>query len=75
MENACVELRGYSSPSWNSQSGPFTLYCRPGPNAPLPWVRDCVMALSPQPSKLRAKILLGLNFYGNDYSPAGGGRK
>lgn len=46
---------------------------RPGPNAPLHWVRECIMALSPEPGKLRAKILLGLNFYGNDFSPAGGG--
>jgi len=46
---------------------------RPGPNAPLPWVRDCVMTLSPEQNKERAKILMGLNFYGNDYSPAGGG--
>uniref|UniRef100_A0A4W2DMF1 Chitinase domain-containing protein 1 n=1 Tax=Bos indicus x Bos taurus TaxID=30522 RepID=A0A4W2DMF1_BOBOX len=38
-----------------------------GPNAPLPWVRACVQVLDPK-SKWRSKILLGLNFYGMDYS-------
>lgn len=41
--------------------------CRAGPNAPLPWVRACVQVLDPK-SKWRSKILLGLNFYGMDYS-------
>nr|XP_031360915.1 chitinase domain-containing protein 1 isoform X2 [Lonchura striata domestica] len=40
---------------------------RPGPNSPLPWVRACVEVLDPD-SKWRNKILLGLNFYGMDYS-------
>ncbi|XP_036137017.1 chitinase domain-containing protein 1 isoform X3 [Molossus molossus] len=39
----------------------------PGPNAPLSWVRACVQLLDPK-SKWRSKILLGLNFYGMDYS-------
>ncbi|KAM9146869.1 chitinase domain-containing protein 1 [Pangshura tecta] len=43
---------------------------RPGPNSPLPWVRACVQALDPE-SKWRSKILLGLNFYGMDYSALG----
>ncbi|NXU78023.1 CHID1 protein, partial [Oreotrochilus melanogaster] len=43
---------------------------RPGPNSPLPWVRACVQALDPD-SKWRNKILLGLNFYGMDYSALG----
>ncbi|XP_069397077.1 chitinase domain-containing protein 1 isoform X2 [Delphinus delphis] len=38
-----------------------------GPNAPLSWVRACVQVLDPK-SKWRSKILLGLNFYGMDYS-------
>ncbi|KAB0376555.1 hypothetical protein FD755_010999 [Muntiacus reevesi] len=38
-----------------------------GPNAPLPWVQACVQVLDPK-SKWRSKILLGLNFYGMDYS-------
>nr|XP_060625028.1 chitinase domain-containing protein 1 isoform X1 [Anolis sagrei ordinatus]XP_060625038.1 chitinase domain-containing protein 1 isoform X1 [Anolis sagrei ordinatus]XP_060625046.1 chitinase domain-containing protein 1 isoform X1 [Anolis sagrei ordinatus]XP_060625056.1 chitinase domain-containing protein 1 isoform X1 [Anolis sagrei ordinatus] len=40
---------------------------RPGPNSPLPWMRACVQMLDPE-SKWRNKILLGLNFYGMDYS-------
>uniref|UniRef100_A0A8C8SK32 Chitinase domain-containing protein 1 n=1 Tax=Pelusios castaneus TaxID=367368 RepID=A0A8C8SK32_9SAUR len=43
---------------------------RPGPNSPLPWVRACVQILDPE-SKWRNKILLGLNFYGMDYSALG----
>lgn len=43
---------------------------RPGPNSPLPWVRACVQVLDPE-SKWRSKILLGLNFYGMDYSAPG----
>ncbi|KFO84288.1 Chitinase domain-containing protein 1, partial [Buceros rhinoceros silvestris] len=43
---------------------------RPGPNSPLPWVRACVQVLDPN-SKWRNKILLGLNFYGMDYSALG----
>ncbi|KYO41502.1 chitinase domain-containing protein 1 [Alligator mississippiensis] len=43
---------------------------RPGPNSPLPWVRACVQMLDPE-SKWRSKILLGLNFYGMDYSALG----
>nr|XP_042718118.1 chitinase domain-containing protein 1 isoform X3 [Chrysemys picta bellii] len=42
----------------------------PGPNSPLPWVRACVQVLDPE-SKWRSKILLGLNFYGMDYSALG----
>ncbi|XP_026946333.1 chitinase domain-containing protein 1 isoform X3 [Sagmatias obliquidens] len=38
-----------------------------GPSAPLSWVRACVQVLDPK-SKWRSKILLGLNFYGMDYS-------
>ncbi|XP_039696445.1 chitinase domain-containing protein 1 isoform X3 [Pteropus medius] len=40
---------------------------QPGPNAPLSWVRACVQVLDPK-AKWRSKILLGLNFYGTDYS-------
>ncbi|XP_035885782.1 chitinase domain-containing protein 1 isoform X2 [Phyllostomus discolor] len=40
---------------------------QPGPNAPLSWVRACVQVLDPK-SRWRSKILLGLNFYGMDYS-------
>jgi chitinase domain-containing protein 1 len=52
----------------------------PGPNAPLAWVRDCLNTIIPKSGeaarerRLARKVLLGLNFYGNDYVlPAGGG--
>lgn len=44
----------------------------PGPNAPLPWVQDCVTSLTSNQNK-RKKILTGFNFYGNDYTMNGGG--
>ncbi|KAJ8929825.1 hypothetical protein NQ314_017423 [Rhamnusium bicolor] len=44
----------------------------PGPNAPIPWVEDCIKSLTADENK-RKKILTGLNFYGNDYFMNGGG--
>ncbi|PSN40598.1 Chitinase domain-containing protein 1 [Blattella germanica] len=47
---------------------------RPGPNSPLRWARSCVERLVPESNDpRRSKILLGLNFYGYDYTPMGGG--
>jgi chitinase domain-containing protein 1 len=47
---------------------------RPGPNSPVDWIRACVEMLVPNAaSPNRRKILLGLNFYGNDYSQGSGG--
>ncbi|EDW11164.1 chitinase domain-containing protein 1 [Drosophila mojavensis] len=50
---------------------------RPGANAPLYWVRSAVEHIVPDGCQdmevKRAKILLGLNMYGNDYTPDGGG--
>ncbi|CAG2172188.1 unnamed protein product [Oppiella nova] len=47
---------------------------RPGPNSPFKWVRDCIKTLTPkQTSPIRRKLWVGFNFYGNDYSPTGGG--
>lgn len=48
--------------------------CRPGPNAPLSWVRACVQMLDPK-GRWRSKILLGLNFYGSEYAASRGGRE
>ncbi|XP_029035486.1 chitinase domain-containing protein 1 isoform X2 [Osmia bicornis bicornis] len=45
---------------------------RPGPNSPVDWVRECVKLLVPEDSPKRAQILLGLNFYGYNYTPEGG---
>ena len=47
---------------------------RPGPNSPVNWIRECVKALAPKPSSpIRKKLLMGLNMYGYDYTPSGGG--
>jgi len=44
---------------------------RPGANSPLTWVTKCVETLAP--SKIeRYKFLIGLNFYGYDYTTTGG---
>ncbi|KAG8231878.1 hypothetical protein J437_LFUL011783 [Ladona fulva] len=65
----------------------FSSLQRPGPNAPIEWMRDCVEQLVPSPGKKeeipaeemarfsekRAKILIGLNLYGYSYTPDGGG--
>lgn len=48
---------------------------KPGPNAPLYWMKLCLEKLidgDENPSK-KSKILLGLNFYGNSYTVNGGG--
>lgn len=46
----------------------------PGPNAPVSWIKKCVKALvHDNKDPKRAQILMGLNFYGNNYTPEGGG--
>jgi len=45
---------------------------RPGPNSPMEWVRKCIDRLDPNEFH-RDKILLGLNFYGYDFTASGGG--
>lgn len=51
----------------------FSSFQRPGPNAPIYWVKNAVQYICPDKSpEKRAKILLGLNFYGNDFTPEGG---
>lgn len=44
----------------------------PGPNAPSSWVEDSITSISSNLTQ-RPKILMGLNFYGNDYTASGGG--
>ncbi|KAJ2945690.1 hypothetical protein O0L34_g528 [Tuta absoluta] len=47
---------------------------KPGPNAPISWMRLCVeKLLDGDDSQKRSKILLGMNFYGNSYTANGGG--
>lgn len=53
----------------------FSSYQRPGANAPLYWMKRVVEHICHKAEKLkekRAKILLGLNFYGYDFTPEGG---
>jgi len=45
---------------------------RPGPNSPIAWMKRCVELLDPKATR-RNKILMGLNFYGFDYTSQGGG--
>lgn len=51
----------------------FSTIERPGANAPLHWVKNAVEHICPKKGKRRAKILLGLNMYGYDFTPNGGG--
>ncbi|XP_027622491.1 chitinase domain-containing protein 1 isoform X2 [Tupaia chinensis] len=62
FEQLAPVLDGFSLMTYDYSSAQ-----QPGPNAPLSWVRACVQVLDPK-SKWRSKILLGLNFYGMDYS-------
>ncbi|XP_063700605.1 chitinase domain-containing protein 1 [Culicoides brevitarsis] len=54
----------------------YSSYQRPGPNAPLDWVRAAVEFVCPDTAanfmEKRRKILMGLNFYGQDFTPEGG---
>ncbi|XP_039312452.1 uncharacterized protein LOC105206525 isoform X2 [Solenopsis invicta] len=46
---------------------------RPGPNSPLDWAKQCVELLVPEKNdSKRSQILLGINFYGYNYTPEGG---
>lgn len=49
----------------------FSNVANPGPNAPYDWMKRCVQNLAPSRAHAR-KILLGLNFYGNQYDQSGG---
>ncbi|CAG0883539.1 unnamed protein product [Darwinula stevensoni] len=58
----------------------FSSVAKPGPNSPLPWVQGCIkLLLSGIPEgdqvmmhEASSKILVGLNFYGMDYTATGG---
>lgn len=51
----------------------------PGPNSPIDWVQECIKNLVPDYSRdlslKRAKILVGLNFYGMLYAEDRSGSK
>ncbi|XP_077451716.1 chitinase domain-containing protein 1 [Stigmatopora argus] len=40
---------------------------KPGPNSPLPWLKECILQLAPS-TEWRSKILLGVNLYGVDFA-------
>ncbi|CAG7833858.1 unnamed protein product [Allacma fusca] len=44
---------------------------RPGANSPYKWVEKCIETLAPTTTE-RKKFLIGLNFYGYDYTSTGG---
>jgi len=52
----------------------YSSFQRPGANSPINWVKKCVELLVPnsEDQETRSKILLGLNFYGYDFTPDGG---
>lgn len=58
------------------QTYDFSTIQRPGANGPLYWVKNAVQHICPDSAEnlkeKRAKILLGLNLYGSDYTPNGG---
>uniref|UniRef100_A0A8C0HY10 Chitinase domain-containing protein 1 n=1 Tax=Balaenoptera musculus TaxID=9771 RepID=A0A8C0HY10_BALMU len=62
LEQLAPVLDGFSLMTYD-----YSTAQQAGPSAPLSWVRACVQVLDPK-SKWRSKILLGLNFYGMDYS-------
>lgn len=55
----------------------FSTLQRPGANAPLHWIRTAIARIVPDNAAdfeaKRKKILMGLNMYGMDYTPDGGG--
>ncbi|KAF6738950.1 Chitinase domain-containing protein 1 [Oryzias melastigma] len=65
FEQLAPFVDGFSLMTYDYSNG-----ARPGPSAPLPWVRDCVLQLAPS-TEWRQKILLGLNLYGLDFSSQG----
>ncbi|ODM94986.1 Chitinase domain-containing protein 1 [Orchesella cincta] len=44
---------------------------RPGANSPIKWIQKCIETLTPAKSD-REKFLIGLNFYGYQYTSTGG---
>uniref|UniRef100_A0A673X7Z5 Chitinase domain-containing protein 1 n=1 Tax=Salmo trutta TaxID=8032 RepID=A0A673X7Z5_SALTR len=64
FEQLAPVVDGFSLMTYDFSSG------RAGPSSPLPWLRECVLELSPN-NQWRHKILLGLNLYGLDFSTYG----
>lgn len=59
--------------SFSLMSYDYSSVQKPGPNAPLYWIKRCVEYLIPDEfDPKRRKILIGLNFYGYIYTSEGG---
>ncbi|KAM6937172.1 chitinase domain-containing protein 1 [Xenentodon cancila] len=65
FEQLAPVVDGFSLMTYDYSTG-----ASPGPSAPLPWVRDCVLQLAPS-TQWRQKILLGLSLYGIDFANQG----
>ena len=69
VERLAPYVHGFSVMTYD-----YSTVQRPGPNSPIEWVRDCITALVPKKtSPIRKKLLMGMNMYGLDYTPTGGG--
>ncbi|XP_069751166.1 chitinase domain-containing protein 1 isoform X2 [Narcine bancroftii] len=66
LDQLAQVVDGFSLMTYDYSNAP-----RPGPSSPIPWIQACVQILDPD-ANWRSKILLGLNFYGMDYSTFGG---
>ncbi|RWS02380.1 chitinase-like protein 5, partial [Dinothrombium tinctorium] len=67
-ERLAPHVQGFSLMTYD-----YSNYQRPGPNSPIKWVKECIKLLVPKPmSPIRKKLLVGLNFYGYEFTPTGG---
>lgn len=71
LKSLSDDVDGYSLMTYD-----FSNPQKPGPNAPLQWVRSCMQLLlgsqTDHSRNLTQKIFLGINFYGNDFVLQGG---
>lgn len=67
-----LEILGEVVDGFSLMTYDFSSPLNPGPNAPLKWIQFTLSVLLGSPDQrsnsLTNKILLGLNFYGNDFS-------
>jgi len=69
VERLAPYVHGFSVMTYD-----YSTIQRPGPNSPIDWIRECVKTLAPKPtSPIRPKLFMGMNMYGMDYTPNGGG--
>ncbi|CAG0912393.1 unnamed protein product [Notodromas monacha] len=65
----------YSFDAFSIMTYDYSSPINPGPNSPVGWAESCVRNLCPDElgKDCRDKLLMGINFYGYDYTPTGGG--